>query len=349
MKTLRLGIVGCGFIRPQHMAGLFEEAPDMEVTAACDLDHARLAAFCERYRGVRACASTDELMASGIDAISIAVKPEQAKVQLAIQALERGLHVLAEKPMALTVAEADAMAAAARRSGRVLQIGFNRRFEPVYRRAAELVRDTERFGAITSINASFLTPGGCPYVAFMAQLPHTFDLLHYMAGTVHTIRSVTRRVFDPVAFADAQTKLWHPSEVAYNNTEPGLVSIAVSSALTFASGAVGTLQFTTDAPAGRLGGDRHEIVGSRRRGIIIESMDRLVVLAPDGTEEAFTSNSWCRKVSSFGLQYRHFADTIRGARPTVITVDDARHSVYLYEAFLRSLHTTEAVAVEAPV
>jgi len=346
MEKIKLGMIGCGFIRPQHMSGLFDEVPDIEVVAACDLMPGRLKAFCERY-GAKGYKSPRELFKkSGVDAISIAVKPEEAKVQLSMEAMEQGIHVLAEKPMALTVREARDMAATCRRTGKILQIAFNRRFELMYQKAVAIVRDKKTFGDVANVSAVFESPGSYPYVTFMSQAPHTFDLLQYLAGRVASIRSVTRRVFDSALFQQQQKALGHPSEVAYNNREPGLVGINVASALKFRSGAVGTLQYVTGASAGMLSGDRFEVLGTKQRTVVLDGMDCLKVIEKDGVVHHHTSSSWCRKVSSYGLEYRHFADCIRGARPTVLKLDDAVSSVCLYEAFLKSLHTEEPVVVE---
>jgi predicted dehydrogenase len=347
MKKIKLGMIGCGFIRPQHMSGLFDEAPDVEVVAACDLMPDRLKAFCERY-GARGYKSPVDLFKkSGVDAVSIAIKPEEAKVHLSMEAMALGIHVLAEKPMALTVREARDMAATCRRTGQVLQIAFNRRFELMYQKAVAIIQDRKMFGEVANVTAVFESPGSYPYVTFMSQAPHTFDLLQYLAGRVSSIRSVTRRVFDLALFKQQQKALGHPSEVAYNSKEQGLVGINVACTLKFGSGAVGTLQYVTGASAGALTGDRFEILGTKQRTVVLEGMDRMRVIEKDGVEQCLTSSSWCRKVSSYGLEYCHFADCIRGARPTVLKLDDAVSSVCLYEAFLKSLHTEESVAVDA--
>ncbi|MCE9612814.1 MAG: Gfo/Idh/MocA family oxidoreductase [Lentisphaerae bacterium] len=341
MENLRLGIIGCGWVRPAHMSGIFDETPDIEVVAACDPHPPALAAFSSRYRVPHAYADPAQLLAHpGLDAVSIAVKPEPEKVRLAIRALERGLHVLAEKPMALTIPEAESMAAAARRSGRVLQIGFNRRFEPVYQAAHALLHDRDTFGTLVTCHASYAgAQNEFPYVTFMAQNPHTFDGLQYLAGPVRCIRSVVHRQMNPARFDSIQDKLGHPSEREYNRTEPGLVGISVASTLSFASGAVGTFALSTAAPAGRLTGDRAEFLGTRGTALVIEGMDRAVIIRPGGAEDILSSSSWSRKASSFGLEYRHFVEWIRTGRPTRITLADGLRSVYLYDAFLRSLRT----------
>ena len=92
----------------------------------------------DRY-GTRAFASAEELLAA-CDAVSIAVPTvdHRAAVELALAA---GCHVLVEKPMAVTVEEADAMIAAAQRAGRILQVGQVERFNPALLAARPLVRE----------------------------------------------------------------------------------------------------------------------------------------------------------------------------------------------------------------
>lgn len=343
-EYIKLGMIGCGCIRPQHMSGIFDEASDIKVTAACDISRERLTAFCTRYGVKEAFATPEEMFSSGrVDAVSIAVKPESDKVRLSIDALDHGLHVLAEKPMALTVKEAEAMAVAARRSGKVLQIAFNRRFEPVYSRVAEIVKDRPLFGDVVNMDACYNAACKSPYVMFMAQTPHTLDTIQYFAGRVASLRSIVRKTFNRDEFTKVQEQPWHPSELEYNRKEPGLVGIAVATTLTFVSGAVGTMRISTHSSGGRLGSDRFEINGTENKSVVVDNFNRAVFIQPKGQEEIFGNTSCFRRTSSYGLEYRHFADCVYGKQPSVIPLEESLWSVYFYEGFLRSLNTEEKI------
>ncbi|MDA0989321.1 MAG: Gfo/Idh/MocA family oxidoreductase, partial [Verrucomicrobia bacterium] len=62
MSKIHLGIIGCGWVRDQHMAGIYENAPDVEVVAACDVSKDRLDAFCSRYAVQHAFTHVDDLL-----------------------------------------------------------------------------------------------------------------------------------------------------------------------------------------------------------------------------------------------------------------------------------------------
>jgi len=123
---LRAAVVGVGHLG-RHHARLLKEVPGVELVAVVDsrLEHARSIAD---PLGVAALASADELPAD-VAAVSVAV-PTSAHHAVVCPLLERGVHVLVEKPMAATLAEARAMAALARDRGLVLQVGHVERFNP---------------------------------------------------------------------------------------------------------------------------------------------------------------------------------------------------------------------------
>jgi len=131
---LRAAVVGVGHLG-RHHARLMKEVPGVELVAVVDsrLEHARGVA---EPLGVPALASADELPAD-VEAVSVAV-PTSAHHAVVCPLLERGLHVLVEKPMAATLEEARAMAALARDRGLVLQVGHVERFNPALSVAREM-------------------------------------------------------------------------------------------------------------------------------------------------------------------------------------------------------------------
>lgn len=101
--------------------------------------------------------SYEEMFASGkVDAVYISV-PNEMHAPLTIQALEAGLHVLCEKPFAVTVADVDAMFAAAKKNNRVLAEAFMYRHHPQTKKIGELIQ-SGKLGTIQSFSGSFSFP-----------------------------------------------------------------------------------------------------------------------------------------------------------------------------------------------
>lgn len=125
---LRIGIIGSGSIaRNAHMPG-YRAQTDAEVVAVCDIVPGRAAAFAQEFGIAHAYESYEEMLRrEQLDAVSVCT-PNFAHHDTAIAALEAGLHVLCEKPIAMNLSEAREMVAAAHRKHKTLQIGLHWRF-----------------------------------------------------------------------------------------------------------------------------------------------------------------------------------------------------------------------------
>jgi predicted dehydrogenase len=141
-QPLRLGIVGCGAIaREAHLPVIAADC-HVKLTALCDLDLTN-ATHAARASGVDALITTDiEQLAGKVDAAVVAVPP-RFHAPIAIQLLEMGIDVLCEKPLAITVADGQKMAEAARRTGRILAVAHMMRFFPHNRMLADMVEEGE--------------------------------------------------------------------------------------------------------------------------------------------------------------------------------------------------------------
>src|SRR5213595_2859260 len=127
MKTLRVGVVGVGHIGSNH-ARLYAEIPAADFTAVYDVDLARASAIAKKY-GVAATRSLEEF-AELVDAASVAT-PTNTHHEIALPLLQRGKHLLIEKPIAENPQHATELAELAARNQLVLQVGHVERFNPV--------------------------------------------------------------------------------------------------------------------------------------------------------------------------------------------------------------------------
>ena len=160
MSKLKIGIIGVGNIAEVHIAAYLGN-PDVELYAFCDINPDRLKAMGEKYGVTRLFTDKNEMLAlSEIDAVSVCTwNSEHAPCSIA--ALNAGKHVLCEKPMATTVEEGIAMKEAAEKAGKLLMIGFVRRFG----NDCEILKDftsVDYLGDIYYAKATYLRRNGNP-------------------------------------------------------------------------------------------------------------------------------------------------------------------------------------------
>jgi predicted dehydrogenase len=133
-REIGLAVVGYG---PYGGMGLYHglaaaAIPGLEMVAACDFDPGRRKAAEEELPGVRPYASVAELVSDDDVEVAVVATPPSTHFQLATELLETGHHVALEKPMCLTVAEADSLVCLARSNGLALTVHQSRRWDPDY-------------------------------------------------------------------------------------------------------------------------------------------------------------------------------------------------------------------------
>jgi predicted dehydrogenase len=159
---LRVGVVGLGWAGQQHLAA-YDRHPDTEIVALAGLEDGPRAKLARKYAIEHVAADWEDLLeVDGLDAVSVCV-PTFLHAPIAIAALERGAHVLSEKPIALNGADADRMVAAARKADRVLDVAFNHRQRGDIQKLKALM-DEGRLGHPYYAKAWWLRRTGIPTV-----------------------------------------------------------------------------------------------------------------------------------------------------------------------------------------
>jgi len=160
---IRVGVVGLGFMGQTHL-NCYKTMKGVRVVAVCDVDRKKLKRAGGTtgnlggkrqsldFRGVELYTNYDEMLAKAkLDAVSITL-PTWLHADHTVKALNEGLHVMCEKPMALDLAQCRKMISAMNQSRRVLQIGHCIRFWPEYVQAREIIR-SGKYGKVKA--ASF--------------------------------------------------------------------------------------------------------------------------------------------------------------------------------------------------
>ncbi len=139
MPLTRIGLIGFGYWGP-NLARNFHALPDCDLTAICDNNPERLDKARGIYRATRFYTDVADLLASDIDAVAIAT-PARTHHPLALAALAAGKHVLVEKPLAMSAAEAEELVAMADAQRRVLMVGHIFRYHPAVHHIKNLLTD----------------------------------------------------------------------------------------------------------------------------------------------------------------------------------------------------------------
>src|SRR3989449_9309270 len=134
--TVRIGVCGAGQMGAAHVR-LFSGVPGTTVVGAADADEQRARSAAAAI-GATPCPDLATLLGLRPDAVVIVV-PNIHHAAASIAALERGVHVFCEKPMATTIEDARRVLRTVERTGRLYQLGFNRRFAPVYTGVRDLL------------------------------------------------------------------------------------------------------------------------------------------------------------------------------------------------------------------
>jgi predicted dehydrogenase len=143
MQKIKVGVVGVGSLG-QHHARVYASMPEAELVGVVDSRPGRAEEIAKPL-GTKAYSSYEGLLGK-VDAVSIAV-PTILHAEIGEQFLNSGAHVLAEKPIAHTLADADKLIEAAKKNKRILQVGHLERFNPAVRQLRELVKNPRFFEA----------------------------------------------------------------------------------------------------------------------------------------------------------------------------------------------------------
>lgn len=143
-KKVKVGIIGTGWIADAHIEA-YKKMPDVEIVAGADLVPGKAEAFFKKHgiEGVHCYNSHKELLdAEEVDAVSVCTY-NRTHAECAIYALNKGVHVMLEKPMCVTIEEAVEIRKAEKASGKVLSIGFQPRFDPNMQMIKKIVQSGE--------------------------------------------------------------------------------------------------------------------------------------------------------------------------------------------------------------
>ncbi|MDZ8171155.1 Gfo/Idh/MocA family protein [Microbacterium xanthum] len=227
MSRHRVAVIGCGDVSAVHLAAI-DQNDAVELVGVCDPDDGRRTAA-EQATGVPGYPDVRSLLDDvAPDAVHICT-PHDQHAGPAIEALDRGIHVLLEKPLAESLFAADEIIRAADRSSATLGVCFQNRYNPPVQRLRELL-SCDSIGEVRSVNATVMWSRTDDYYAsrpwrgrwecgggglLMNQAIHTVDLLLWLFGPARSVQGgIGNRAHPLVDVEDtADMVITHDSDV----------------------------------------------------------------------------------------------------------------------------------------
>jgi myo-inositol 2-dehydrogenase/D-chiro-inositol 1-dehydrogenase len=328
---LRVGLIGAGWIGAFHGTSLARRIPDARLVVIADPVADAAAGLAGRLGG-RATTDPGQLIADPeVEAVVIAA-PARFHADLVVAAAGAGKAAFCEKPMALTLVDADRAIAAARQAGVALQVGFNRRFDASFAAAYDIVAGGG-IGTPQLLRSLTRDPGGFdparipPWTIYLETLIHDFDTLRYLNPGAEAVEVYA--VADALARPD-----WK---------DQGLLDTSIV-VVRFDNGALATAEASFQAVYGY--DIRGEVFGSA--GMVTAGDIRRTSVTVH-TEAGVASDTWRRNIDLFHDAYvaelADFVACVRGKKAPRVTGTDARAALAIALAAIRSVETGGPVRV----
>lgn len=326
-ERIRLAFLGCGRVTTELHLPALRRVPEIQVVALCDVDERRLSDAARLLNGVLTERDVASILSNPvIDAVAVCTPPTE-HARHAIAVLEAGKHLFVEKPLALTLADCDAIVAGAARTRSHAVVGLNLRQHRLLRVARAIIQQG-RLGRIEIVHSLFTTD-----IRLTRDLPHWRDT---RAGGGGVLFEVATHHFD----------LWRwllgteVEEVCATTRSQGWDDTSASVTARLSGGALATAQMSErTTPTNRI-----EVFGERARlRVSLYDFDGLEVspLASRPGSLGARARAFVRTarslpaavrglttggdyVATYEREWRRFCNTLLRAHPSAATLEDGR-------------------------
>lgn len=305
-NKFKVGVIGLGSIANSVYLPILAERKDVEISVLMCRTEATMRTVAAKFGVRKICFSIDEFTELGLDCAFV-LTPKDTHATYIIPLLEKNIDIFSEKPMATTLTEASRMTEVAEKKNRILMVGFNRRYAPVYVKAREVFKDE-------SPDVCFLEKNrpGTEYRATFENSIHMVDLMRWYCGECREVQAHAQ--FDDPYY---ETNL--------------------TAQFKFSGGALGLLL------ANRTGGqwmERAEMCGGGKT-VIVESPERVRVL--DSKREVSVATTplamgWADVKENLGFraQVAAFFESVRTRKQPLTSASESLKTHVLMDRVLRA-------------
>ena len=333
---IRFAIVGCGKIAGKHAALCNRFG---KLSAVCDIDPARANELASQF-DTKAYSSFDDLLEKqeGLTAVAICT-PNGLHAEQTIKALNRGLHVICEKPMAITLADAEKMNAAAEKSGKELFVIKQNRFNPTVVKARELLL-ANALGKIYSIQLNAFWHRGADYYTsswhgdkkldggiLFTQFSHFIDLVNWLFGDIKRVIAYERN------FRREFEKEIEDTVVSCFEMNNGILGTGHFSVNSYNTNMEGSLTILAEKGTLKIG-------GRYLNEISYQAMDGSeIILEKEGKKEN-DYGSYQGSMSNHDKMYEHIRDVLTTGSPNHFSGRDGIRTVEMIQKIYQSAYDT---------
>jgi predicted dehydrogenase len=349
-NLIRVGVIGCGFANRRHHIPVLQTLPGVEVVAVVDVDADRARETAAQFGIAQSYGDYTKLLRDdSIDLIVIGV-PTPFHVEIALAALDADRHVFLEKPLTLTLEEADRLVTRVESSSKTFTVGFNLRWHSLIRSARDIIQQPDYLAGAHTIYSCLSSPrfyqedqdswrfrrdqgGGALYEL----ATHHFDLWRFLLNA---------DIAEVSAYAHGEPGTDLSVVVAARMTN-GVLASGVFSHQSTARGEieVHSTQGHVSVSAFRFNGLAFDRIDQPTAGGVqywLTQLRRLMTALPRAAQVVPQGGDF---VLSYRYQWEHFIECIRADQPVATTVHDGRKSLQAVLAAIESIDTGRPVKV----
>ena len=352
MSNVRIAIIGTGNIAHAHLGG-YQKLPNVEIVAACDPNPEKLRKFADEFGIPNRFTDLDEMLRADLqlDAADVCVW-NCYHASCAIKALNSGLHVLCEKPMAYNAKEAEEMKAAAEKNGKLLMIGFVLRFSDDARIAMDFI-DKGYLGDIYYAKAQYVRRHGNPGGWFADKARsgggpiidlgvHVIDLTRYLMGNprpVSVYAVASNRMGQRSHLKTAPS--WRPEDAGDN--DPCTVEDFATALIRYDNGAVTFLETSYDLNGEDIA--KRQLFGTKGGMDLSNGVKIYTELNDYLADIEVKTSDFKESQDMFQAEMAHFVDCIANGTPCRASAEDGIAGMKILDAIYESARTGHEVVL----
>ncbi|MFD2116654.1 Gfo/Idh/MocA family protein [Paenibacillus yanchengensis] len=350
VKKVQIGVIGVGSISEMHLNS-YHNHEQVTIRAVCDLNEERANRVAEKYNVSQVFTDYKQLLADPeIDAVSICTW-NNSHAEISIAALRAGKHVLVEKPLCRTVEEALEVERAVQETGKLLQVGFVRRYDANAQLLRSLV-DQGEFGELYYAKATSFRrlgnpggwfsdierSGGGPLIDIGV---HAIDLCWYMMGKPKAV-SVSANTYKKLGNRSNINNLSYYKAADFDASKNTVEDLA-NALIRFENGASllvdvsFTLHAKKDESAIRLYGEKGGFEIDPQVAIVTEKENTIMNIEPQTDHASFHFDS------AFQNEINHFVDCVTNNKQPISPVNDGVEIMKILVAVYESAAKGEEV------